>query len=186
LDTHKIWNGVKVGDSDSFLALYDAVYTALFRYGLKITPDREIVKESIHILFCDLWERREKLPALNTDPRYYLFVWLKRIIFKQRATQNLSLDDLFDVPVEDSIEAQKIAIEETLERDDALERAMSKLTKKQYRYIELKFFDNKSYEEIAAIENAAIRTVYNVVHEAIKKLKGSLTVLIVFILNFSK
>lgn len=186
MDALKTWNSIKTGDRDSFLALYDSVYTALFRYGLKINADREVVKESIHILFCDLWEKREKLPILTTDPKYYLFVWLKRVIYKQRANQNISLEDLLHTPMEDSIESQKIAIEETLERDQALHDALGKLTKKQHHYIELKFFHNKSYAEIADMENAALRTVYNVVYEAIKKLKGSLSVVIVFILNFSK
>ncbi|WP_183078759.1 RNA polymerase sigma factor [Sphingobacterium puteale] len=186
MDAIQTWNSIKTGDSNSFLALYDSLYTALFRYGLKINADREIVKESIHIVFCDLWEKREKLPILTTDPKYYLFVWLKRVIYKQRAYQKIPLEDLLHTPTEDSIESQKIAIEETLERDQALRAAMDNLTKKQQRYIELKFFHNKSYEEIADMENAALRTVYNVVYEAIKKLKGSLSVIIVVVLNFSK
>lgn len=182
----KTWEALKAGDKDSFLTLYDTVYTALFRYGLKINADREIVKESIHILFCDLWEKRQGLPVLHADPKYYLFVWLKRIIYKHLSPDYLTLDDLSSMPLEDSFESQQIVIEETLERDRALSNALAKLTKKQYRYIELKFFQNKSYEEIASMENAAIRTVYNVIHEAMKNLKSSLTVLIVFILNFSK
>ncbi|WP_433902641.1 RNA polymerase sigma factor [Sphingobacterium puteale] len=186
MDAIQTWNSIKTGDSNSFLALYDSLYTALFRYGLKINADREVVKESIHIVFCDLWEKREKLPILTTDPKYYLFVWLKRVIYKQRAYQKIPLEDLLHTPTEDSIESQKIAIEETLERDQALRAAMDNLTKKQQRYIELKFFHNKSYEEIADMENAALRTVYNVVYEAIKKLKGSLSVIIVVVLNFSK
>lgn len=186
MDALKTWNAIKTGDNNSFLALYDSVYTALFRYGLKINADREVVKESIHILFCDLWEKREKLPILTTDPKYYLFVWLKRVIYKQRANQHIPLEDLLYIPIEDSIESQKIAIEETFERDQALRAAMGNLTKKQHRYIELKFFYNKSYEEIADMENAALRTVYNVVYEAIKKLKGSLSVIIFVVLNFSK
>lgn len=186
MDAIQTWNSIKTGDSNSFLALYDSLYTALFRYGLKINADREVVKESIHIVFCDLWEKREKLPILTTDPKYYLFVWLKRVIYKQRAYQKIPLEHLLHTPTEDSIESQKIAIEETLERDQALRAAMDNLTKKQQRYIELKFFHNKSYEEIAHMENAALRTVYNVVYEAIKKLKGSLSVIIVVVLNFSK
>lgn len=186
MDAIQTWNSIKTGDSNSFLALYDSLYTALFRYGLKINADREVVKESIHIVFCDLCEKREKLPILTTDPKYYLFVWLKRVIYKQRAYQKIPLEDLLHTPTEDSIESQKIAIEETLERDQALRAAMDNLTKKQQRYIELKFFHNKSYEEIADMENAALRTVYNVVYEAIKKLKGSLSVIIVVVLNFSK
>jgi len=186
LDALQTWNEIKTGDSDSFLALYDSLYTALFRYGLKINADREVVKESIHILFCDLWEKRGNLPILTTDPKYYLFVWLKRLIYKQGANQNIPLEELLHTPIEDSIESQKIAIEETLERDQALRKAMANLTKKQQRYIELKFFHNKSYEEIAEMENAALRTVYNVVYEAIKKLKSSLSVVVFLILNFSK
>ncbi|SJN52610.1 hypothetical protein FM120_36595 [Sphingobacterium faecium PCAi_F2.5] len=50
----------------------------------------------------------------------------------------------------------------------------------------MKYFYNKSYDEIAISENAAVRTVYNVIYEAIKSLKSHLTVILILILNYYK
>ena len=77
------WLNIIKGDRTSFLKLYDTYYTPLFHYGMTIRRDRELVKESLHILFCELWERHERLPQTTVDPKFYLFTWLKRIIIRR-------------------------------------------------------------------------------------------------------
>ncbi|WP_447768659.1 RNA polymerase sigma factor [Sphingobacterium faecium] len=184
MKTH--WVNIKAGNKESFFIFYDTLYRSLFQYGLVIAKDREVVKDAIHILFYELWEKHERLPIDIKDPKYYVFVWLKRIIFRQLKLQQFSFESLLEEPYEESMETQKIRLEEMMERERNLYAAMAKLTKKQRHYIELKFFLNKSYEEIAISENAAVRTVYNVIYEAIKSLKGQLTSILILILNYYK
>lgn len=180
------WVNITSGNKDSFFIFYNTLYRSLFQYGMVIAKDRELVKEAIHILFYELWEKHERLPIDVKDPKFYVFVWLKRIIFRQMKMQQSSLESVRDEPFEESVEMQKIRIEEMIEREQNLYAAMAKLTKKQHHYIDLKFFQNKSYEEIALAENAAVRTVYNVIYEAIKSLKGNLTTILMLILNYYK
>ncbi|MCW2259533.1 MULTISPECIES: RNA polymerase sigma factor [Sphingobacterium] len=184
MKTH--WVNITKGDKKSFFVFYDAIYRSLFQYGMVIGKDREIVKESIHILFYELWEKHERLPQEIKDPKFYVFVWLKRIIYRQLKSQQSSLESILNEPFEESVEDQKIKVEEIIEKEQLLHAALAKLTKKQRHYIDLKFFQNKSYEEIATEENAAVRTVYNVIYEAIKSLKGNLTPILIFILNYYK
>ncbi len=180
------WLNIIKGDRASFLKLYDTYYTPLFHYGMTIRRDRELVKESLHILFCELWERHERLPQTTMDPKFYLFTWLKRIIIRQVEVPHSQIEDLLHEPAEDSIEAQRIAIEQVIDMHERLQRALDKLTKKQRRYIQWRFFEERSYEEIAELDNASVRTVYNVIYEALKRLRGDIAILQAIILIFSK
>ncbi|PRD56678.1 RNA polymerase sigma factor [Sphingobacterium gobiense] len=182
----EVWSKVKEGSQESFMELYDMYYKPLFHYGLKIKHDRELVKECLHILFCELWEQRERLPVPRHDARFYLFTWLKRIIFRQYSTEHFPLDQLSEQPLERSVEEERIQIEEILELHTKLEKALAKLSKKQRKYIEWRFFENKSYEEIAQLDDVSIRTVYNVIYESLKRLKGDMAVFSFLIFIFSK
>ncbi|WP_437918143.1 RNA polymerase sigma factor [Sphingobacterium sp. LRF_L2] len=178
------WISIRQGDQESFMALYDAYYSSLFQYGLSIGKEREIVKESIHILFCEIWENRVRLSIEVQDPKFYLFTWLKRIILRQLKEQGSSPVIIFDEQLEDSAEAQQIAWEQHVEMQSKLDKALAQLTKKQRHYVELRFFQNKSYEQIAIEENAAVRTVYNVIYEALKNLKGQIIFLLLSCFKF--
>lgn len=180
------WLGIIRGDERSFTRLYDEYYRPLFYYALKIRQDRELANECLHILFCELWEKRERLPITIQDPKFYLFTWLKRIIIKNIPVEAIAVDSLNELLIEDSIETQRIEIEELFEIHQKLERALLKLTNKQRRFVELRFYENKSYEEICVIENASMRTVYNVLYEALKRLKGNIAFQSLIIFIFSK
>lgn len=180
------WLGIIHGDEKSFTRLYDAYYRPLFHYALKIRQDRALASECLHILFCELWERRERLPDTVQDPKFYLFTWLKRIVLKNIAVDLVAVDTVEELLIEESVEAQRIEIEELFERHQKLEAALLKLTNKQRRFVQLRFFENKSYEEICALENASMRTVYNVLYEALKRLKGDLIYQGLLIFIFSK
>ncbi|WDF70051.1 sigma-70 family RNA polymerase sigma factor [Sphingobacterium oryzagri] len=166
------WLDIRNGDKQRFITLYDELYEPLFHYALALCKDRELVKECIHLLFCELWETHERLPVDVQNPKFYLFTWLRRILFRQLKSQMVVPAEMIEEPAEASYEDQQIAIEQAVELQQKLQAALSRLTKKQQRYIDLKFFQNKSYEEIAALENAAVRTVYNVIYEAIKSMRG--------------
>ncbi|WP_293913453.1 MULTISPECIES: RNA polymerase sigma factor [unclassified Sphingobacterium] len=179
---HQHWERIRKDDSQSFKLLYDELYKALFSYGMHIRPDRELVKECLHELFCELWSNRNRLPAV-TNPQYYLFTWLKRIILRtahhqeQLYVQDPSLPSFADSPEEEHIEFEQLK-----ERNHRLQLALEKLTPRQSEIISLRFFENKSYEEIAELHQSSTRTVYNTVYEAIKILKKyTLTILIVFL-----
>lgn len=180
------WRDIALGNKDSFVRLYDAYYKPLFHYGLKIRQDRTLIQECLHILFCELWEKHSSLPLDIQNPKFYLFTWFKRIILKNLPQQELDLEMLSREPIQDSVEAQQIEIEQLLETHRKLELALAKLTKKQRRFIQLRFFENKSYEEISRLENASLRTVYNVIYEALKSLRGNIIYQSLLVYIFSK
>ena len=170
------------GDKEAFLAIYHAQYRSLFYYGFSITADRELTKDCIQELFLEIWNTR---PTLNKDVeniQSYLFTWLRRKI--SRTQLRLAKEKSYEQSreVNDSkvfcYEELLIAFQQTEENKEHLARALSTLTKKQLEIIRLKFFYNLSYAEISEKTSLTTRTVYNIIYEAISRLRESMAVLL--------
>lgn len=169
------------GDKDAFIAIYHKHYKALYYYAFSITADREFSKDCIQELFLDIWNKRQTLNNDVENVQSYLFTWLRRKISRKQSQQlkvkfieqTGTVDELKEYSYEDLL----IAFQQTEETKEQLKKALNMLTKKQLEIIKLKFFENLSYNEIAEKTSLSIRTVYNLVHEAINRLKENITVI---------
>ncbi len=170
------------GDKDAFLAIYQSQYRMLFSYGFSLTADREFTKDCIQELFLEIWRTR---PALNSGVenfQSYLFTWLRRKI--SRARLRLQKEKFLEHAgqmneiVEFSYEELLIAFQQTEEKKEQLKRALETLTKKQLEMIRLRYFENLSYACIAERTSLSVRTVYNLIHKAILRLREAMTILL--------
>lgn len=64
------------GDHKSFAQLYDMYVNQLFNFGLRLTTDRELLKDCIHDVFVKIYVKREELSEV-VNFRSYLFISLK-------------------------------------------------------------------------------------------------------------
>jgi RNA polymerase sigma-70 factor (ECF subfamily) len=106
--------------------------------------------------------------------RSYLFTWLRRKINRSVYEKNkIDLGDNLSVPNqnEKSYEELLVAFEENEEQKEKLKLALRGLTPKQLDIIRLKYYENLSYEQIAERTSLTTRTVYNIVYEAITRLR---------------
>jgi RNA polymerase sigma factor (sigma-70 family) len=173
-----LWDSMIRGNRDSFLAIYENHYQALFSYGFSLSADRELTKDCIQELFIEIWKTREKLNKKVSNIRSYLFTWLRRNIFHELSrlsgeqnTYNQFESSLTNIlPYEDLL----IAFQQTEEDRFNLQSAMKGLSKSQLEIIRLKFFDNLSYSEIATKTSLSIRTIYNLIYEALSHLRESM------------
>lgn len=177
------WNIMVDGDKEAFLTIYHQYYQPLFYYGFSVTADKELTKDCIQELFLEIWNTR---PALNKDVQNiqsYLFTWLRRkisrkksLLLRQEKSYHASGEenDCKEFCYEDLL----IAFQQTEEKKEQLTRALSTLTKKQLQIIRLKFYDNLGYAEISERTSLTTRTVYNIIYEAIHRLRESMPVLI--------
>jgi RNA polymerase sigma-70 factor (ECF subfamily) len=66
------------------------------------------------------------------------------------------------------------------EMADKVRAAMQQLSQRQIEIIRMKFFENKSYEEISALTTTTPRTIYNQVYDSLKILRKCLRVVLFF------
>ena len=176
------WNNIIDGDKEAFLTIYHKHYKSLFYYGFSLTANRELAKDCIQELFLDIWNTRSTLNKDVENVQSYLFTWLRRKIsriqsrsIKEKSYQN-SVEN--NETREYSYEELLIAFQQDEELKEQLNRALGTLTKKQLEIVRLKFFDNLSYAAIAKVTSLTTRTIYNIIHEAIHRLRENMKILL--------
>jgi RNA polymerase sigma factor (sigma-70 family) len=173
MDEGSMWLSFQAGDKLAFSCLYDAYFKQLYRYGLKISADANLVKDCIQELFMKLWRTKENL-GQPVSTKGYLFESLRRTILKELAQKhykvqaNLPEDYHFEVCPPHEFRLIDLQISE--ERMQQLELALQKLTRRQRDAIHLKFYGQLSYEEIADIMELNVRSVYNLISKALETL----------------
>lgn len=176
-----LWVKIKAGEIEALGSLYDLYIDVLYPYGFSIAKDRVLVMDSIHDLFMDIFKYRKKL-ADSPQVKFYLLKSLKRKLFKKGKT-NPAFDSttgekhFFDHNIfESSTEKKLIDIENDVDKQRQIQHALSSLTKKQKRAVELKFYEGRSYEEIAILMNVTIATSRTLIYRSITSLRNKLAV----------
>ncbi|NII28491.1 sigma-70 family RNA polymerase sigma factor [Pseudoflavitalea sp. X16] len=168
------WRRFKNGDVKALEGIYRSHIKSLINYGLRVTPDLNLVKDSIQDLFMELWRNRENL-ADTDQPKYYLFRALRnklsraatRQSFISEAEMQLSSNDLLTNPIELEI----LAREQEIQTRKTLQQLLDKLPRRQQEVIYLRFYHNFPYEIIASTMNMNYQSVLNLVQRALKTLR---------------
>jgi len=176
--TENVWTMLRNGDENALLSLYNHHYLGLINFGIKITGDRTFTHDCITQLLIELWDKRATLPVVN-NVRCYLLTSLKhKILFEIKAKQ---IKDGKFANIESFQNHQEMSYEEhliKLQTDEGLKqklnKAFLKLTPRQKQLLQMKFFEDIDYNEIARSCNITRRTAYNIIHDSLKILKAEL------------
>lgn len=188
----KLWDAFRSGSEAAFARLFHVFSDPLFFYGCSLTTDRELVKDSIQELLCDLWERRTSCPDVS-NLQAFLFTGLRRIILRklQKDRRYLLSDDLQEQAtigsgsdlLHDSIESEIIRRENTEASREKLQDAVRKLPPRQREAIHLRYFQGMSYEEMAEVMDVKKGTIGRFIVQAIDGLRKAMDkILLVFMI----
>jgi len=175
LEDQELWRDFLSGDKEAISDLFLKYYGDLYRYGFKINPCDEAVRDCIQDLFFRLWKKREALDQA-VSVKKYLIVSLRRILMRQLARYDarekrnreysaLSYQDI------SGIDETIIHSELMKERQSVLNDSLSELTKRQWEVVFLKFYEGYSNKEISEMTNLSYQRVCNITHEALVKLR---------------
>ncbi len=176
-----IWEKFKSGDKDAFQTIYNEFVDVLFSYGMRITSDRDLLKDSIQDLFLDVYTYGGKL----RQPQfleYYLYKSLKRIIIKKLTERNryTSIQEVTDsFELKFSIE-DKILDDNSEENLKLLQKEISNLDSAKRELLFLKFNSAMTYEEIGKLLNIKPDTAKKQVHRALKNIRKNFADAVIF------
>lgn len=188
-----LWQAFKSGDRDAFAKIYNLFIEDLLSYGYRVTNDRQLIRDSIQDLFLHLWHTRENLN--DTDSiRFYLYVSLRNRILRNIDKHNhtsIDTQDLFENIIGVlSVEDELITSEQYSEQIIQLKRAIQQLPKRQQEIIQLRYYHDFSFEEIAEMMQINNQSVRNLLHRAITELRQYFTpllwLLVSFLISFKK
>lgn len=177
-DGQNVWGQIIKGNLEAFDFLYDEYIDALFAFGLTFSKDSDLVKDSIHDLFLELYKYRKKLSDTD-NVKNYLFKSLKRKIFvNQKNRLKITYQqELLDSPnfKNDSLEKTIIEAEQREEVSSVLKKAIHVLPDRQRQAINLKYNAEFSYTEIAEFLEISVESSRTLIYRALKSLKVSLS-----------
>lgn len=172
----KIWAEIRKGNADSFKVVYQNCYKELYAFGFRVCGNKEQVKDSIHEMFCEIWDKKHQLAEVKNIPSY-LKTYLKRKLLKASITHFVAEENEFrkeSLLREFSYEELLIDSQSLDQKKHKIAEAIKQLSPSQKEIITLKFFDDLNYEQIASLLNIKARTVYNQVYKSLITLKQHL------------
>jgi RNA polymerase sigma factor (sigma-70 family) len=188
LDDSTLWLNFKKGNDLAFSILYNKYVQKLYSYGMHTCRNKDLVLDCLQELFTVLWDRREKISDV-TCVNYYLFKSFRRLLMNR-----LTLGKKFLISISDrdhgfdlapSTEDSIIEEEWTTERNKKVRNSLNGLTKRQREAIFLKFFNQLSYHEVAAVMDLHVDSVYNLISKAIDILRKRLKADVIFLFLIS-
>lgn len=174
-DDLKYWEAMIRGDENAFAKLYESYFKLLYNYGLKICTERARVEDCIHDLFVDLWRYRANLSP-TTSVRFYLYRSLRRKLVREKENSMWLYNDASFVEevLLLSTQSQEHDIIETESKDQKtakLKKLLNDLSPRQFEALVLYFYDEFSYEEIAAMLNVNEQSARNLVQRGLVQLR---------------
>ncbi|MBO9641469.1 RNA polymerase sigma factor [Siphonobacter aquaeclarae] len=170
-----LWKAFKEGDRAAFAELVELYYPQLLNYGVRFQRDREFVKDCLHDLLLELWNRRQRLDDVHVV-KVYLLKSLRRKVLKEstrlkwfREAHEVSDDYAFEVQF--AIETYLISREVQHEDLVRLRTRLERLTKRQREAIYLRFYQDLDYDAIAGVMSIQVHSAVNLVYEALKLLR---------------
>ena len=164
----------QAGNMAAFSQLDDLHINILFNYGLKLTIDKELLKDCIHDIFVKLYTKKDELGTID-NLRSYLFISLKnklcdelrrRMYMSDTAVEEVSISTPTDVE-DDYMEEEQRKNEFSLVR-----RLLDQLSPRQREALTLYYIEEKKYEDICEIMNMNYQSVRNLMHRGLTKLRS--------------
>ncbi len=170
-----LWEAMLRGDEKAFEKLYQGYFKLLYNYGRKVCSDAARVEDCIHDLFVDLWRYRATLSS-TTSVRFYLYRSLRRKLVKDKDDSLTYYDDVRFVEQVLQMSAQStehdiIQVESIDQKTAQLRKLLNDLSPRQYEALMLYFYDEFTYEEIAAILAINEQSARNLVQRGLVQLR---------------
>ncbi len=171
-----LWMEVKKGDRQAFNTLCEHHYRMLFNYACTLTKDRELIKDIIQDLFLSLWEKRNTLGDIHAMSIYLIKALRNNLIYHHRKNKFNFVENYFEAEDEylsdfSNIEGEIISAEIYSQNEKRVRKAIELLPKRQREVLFLKFYQGKTYDEIAGIMSINSQSVSNHLQKAFSNLR---------------
>lgn len=195
-----LWNKfVGDGSQQALEKIYFHYYDRLFTYGLKHTPDKQLVEDSIQTIFLNFIQKRKGIGSVK-NLTGYLMSTLRHQLFYNLSKQKKTIltdelpDEKFDFFNNENSEGDVSDEEQTEQVRKTVRESIGKLPSRQQEIIFLRFESGIPYEKIAEIFGITVDSCYKSVYRSIKAVReevertmGKGNILFwVFLLSFEK
>jgi len=163
-----------IANPQAFGVLYDKYYLRIFRYVFQRVEDEDVAADVTSVVFSKALFSLSKYQFRGVP----FSAWLFRVAQNElnQLFRKNKVQQVVNIPLETLAQIAEDATEEGLEeRVEDLKKAMKCLSEDELKLVEQRYFENRSYKEIAEVldmeeNNARVKTF-----RVIQKLKNLLT-----------
>lgn len=173
-----IWEKMRTGDQSALSEIFTCYYSDLYRYGVKILNQPDLVKDSIQDVFVRIWDRREKIGQVQ-NAKAYLITSLRRQLLENKAHYDSRIHE--GKPASDENQTFSFSSAEFMEVEEisiqlrtSITTSVNSLPERQRELIFLRFYFDLRYAEIARIMDAKEQTIKNLMQRSIANLRNKL------------
>lgn len=173
-----LWNKFRQGDREAFQQIYQLFAGDLLNYGYKVSGDIQLIEDSVHDLFIEIWQRRVNLSETDSI-RFYLFRALRNKITASHRKNHLR--DPFESL---QTSADEFLIEQHLidqEQQDGLLRQLRTsygfLSPRQQQALHMRFFLHMSNEQIAELMGINYQSACKFIYSGLKALRETVRII---------
>jgi RNA polymerase sigma-70 factor (ECF subfamily) len=175
-DWVELVGSVAAGDQRALHMLYERAHRVVFTLAMRITANRETAEEVTLDVFHDVWRHASRYDEADGTVLGWIMIQarsraLDRLRFERRKKR---------VPAEtrDPLSALRTAHPDELiefkQRSQTLRRALTELTADERSAIELAFFSELTYADVAARLNQPLGTIKTRIRSGLHKLRQAL------------
>jgi len=162
------------GDKKAFEDIYRLHFRELYRHGYQLVFDKDLTLDCLQQLFTDLWDKRKETPPIGNIVGYLKTSLRNRLInaLNKKHMDSRPLDEFDDEQFSESPVEGLIIENETLQGHlNRLSMAFKALTPAQRKLINMRYFQELSYQEIVDQTGIGQASIYNQISMGIKVLK---------------
>ena len=179
MDDKSLWGQVILKDPRAIETIYRRYFGDLYRYGMLLCEDEDIVKDCIQELFVRLLSPQTQLREVS-NIKAYLFVSLRNAIssYQTYMPQNISIENeqTFNLSITDNELVTLFSQDDhSLRIAQQIRKAYQKLNTNQRQAIYLRFIKELSWEEISRLLNITPHSCMNLIARALLKMRELIT-----------
>jgi RNA polymerase sigma factor (sigma-70 family) len=172
-----LWNNFLRGNKSALSEIFLTFHDDLYRFGLKLSGDQNMVQDCIQDLFLKLWKNKENLKQVESI-KPYLFKSLRNHIIDSISLRktNIYINAGFEHPFEITYSHEDFLISQQVSEETRLKvvEALNKLTIRQRETIYLRYFEDFDFETIAIVMDMNVQSVRNLLYRGMKVLRDLL------------
>ncbi|RZT96410.1 RNA polymerase sigma-70 factor (ECF subfamily) [Ancylomarina subtilis] len=166
------------GDESGLRQMFDIYYSPLCVFALKYIDSFDLAEDLVQDIFIGFWENN-RVKQLNVSLKSYLFTSVKNnalnYIRKNKSYQIETMNDEFDILMDDSFDPEDLE-----QMKVKLYQELENLSQQSRNVFEAIIFQNMKYKDVAEDLNISVNTVKTHFARALKQLRNSLDVIILF------
>ncbi len=175
-EENRIWLQMLQGQERALEFIFKKYYPVLYDYGIKISSQPELVRDTIQELFIYIWTHRQALSNVHSVRAYLLTAFRRSFIKKINSSQKIySIENLNPVKLTGkafSPEFFVIARETEQIQKKLLQNALSQIPERMREALYLKTYQGLSYQEISEVLGITYQVARNYIWEALKRIRS--------------